>query len=222
MSVIERDRPVKRPYESPVREARARGTRRRITAAAAVYFAESGYVSTSFDAVAAGAGVGRATVFAHFPTKAALLKAAYDVTLVGDDEPVPLRERPQSKAVMAEPDAGRYLAGYAGIVGEINRRLAPIYVAIRAAAAADLEAAAVWLEVNEERRIGAATVVRQVGQKGGHPIDLDLERAADVVWVLTDAGLYDQLVRQRGWPHHAYEAWLATRLQQELIDPPAR
>ena len=148
MSVRPQPDPVKRPYVAPRRAAQARLTKRRITTAAADLFVERGFVATSVDAVAAAAGVGRATVFAHFPTKAALLKAAYDVTLVGDDEPVPLRDRPRSRAVMAETDAHRFLAGYAGIVADIARRLAPIYVAIRAAASADAEAAAVWDALN--------------------------------------------------------------------------
>ena len=50
------------------------------------------------------------TVQKGFGTKAALAKAVYDVTLVGDDEPVPLRERPEFVAIAAEPDPARKLA----------------------------------------------------------------------------------------------------------------
>ena len=222
MSVRPSTPPVKRPYDAPRRVAQARVTRRRITEAAATLFAERGFVATSFDAIASAAGVGRATVFANFPTKAALLKAAYDVTLVGDDDPVPLRDRPRSRAVMAEPDAHRYLAGYAGIVADIARRLAPIYVAIRAAAPADPEADAVWRALNEERRFGAATVVRQAGEKGHLRAGLDPAHAADAVWAFTDSGLYYALVRERGWTHDEYEAWLAAKLQAELLRPIGR
>ena len=219
MSVPPTSSPVKRPYVAPRRAAQARLTRGRITAAAAELFAERGFVATSVDAVAAAADVGRATVFAHFPTKAALLKAAYDVTLVGDDEPIPLRDRPRSRAVMAETDAYRFLAGYAGIVADVARRLAPIYVAIRAAASADAEAAAVWDALNEERRGGAATVVRQAGERGRLREGLDHERAADAVWAFTDSGLYHALVHERGWAHDTFEAWLAEQLKSELLEP---
>jgi AcrR family transcriptional regulator len=210
--------PVKRRYASPRRDAQARATRRAIVDAAARLFAERGYVPTSFDAVADAAGVGRATVFAHFPTKAALLKTAYDVTLVGDDEPIPLPARPESVAVRKERDAARFLAGYASIATGVARRLSAIYEAIRGAAHADPEAALVWRTIGDERRIGGANIVAAVSERGGLRDGIDRERAADVVFALVDPGLYHLLVRGRGWSHDVFTAWLATALQRELLD----
>jgi TetR/AcrR family transcriptional regulator, regulator of autoinduction and epiphytic fitness len=209
--------PVKRPYSSPRRAAQARSTRREIVDAAARLFAERGYVATSFDAIATEAGVSRATVFAHLPTKAELLKAAYDVTLVGDDEPVPLPERPESLAVRAEPDPHRFLVGYASIVTDVARRLSPIYEAIRGAAHADPDAAAVWRQIGAERRIGGANVVGGLMSRGALRPGVDPDHAADVVFALVDPGLYHLLVRERGWTHETFTAWLASALQRELL-----
>lgn len=208
---------VKRRYESPRRVAQARATRRAIVAAATDLFAAQGYVATSFDAVAASAGVGRATVFAHFPTKSALLKTAYDVTLVGDDEAVPFPQRPASLAVRAEPDPQRFLAGYAALVTDLARRVSPIYEAIRGAAHADPEAATVWDKVGAERRIGGGNVVAGVAGRGALRSDLDPERAADIVYALVDPGLYHLLVRGRGWRHEDFTSWLGSTLQRELL-----
>jgi TetR/AcrR family transcriptional regulator, regulator of autoinduction and epiphytic fitness len=208
---------VKRRYASPRRAAQSRATRRAIVDAAARLFAERGYVATSFDAIADAAAVGRATVFAHFPAKAALLKTAYDVTLVGDDEPIPLPERPESLAVRAERDPHRFLAGYAAIVTGVARRVSPIYEAIRGAAHADPEAAAVWRKVGAERRIGGANIVASIVDRGAFRGDIDPERAADLVFALVDPGLYHVLVRERGWPHDDFTAWLAATLQRELV-----
>jgi AcrR family transcriptional regulator len=194
-----------------------RETRRAIIDAAAGLFAERGYVGTSFDAIAEAAGVGRATVFAHFPTKAGLLKTAYDVTLVGDDEPIPLPQRPDSLAVRAERDPRRFLAGYAAIATGVARRLSPIYEAIRGAAHADPEAAAVWQQIGAERRIGGANIVASIVDRESFRPDADPERAADLVFALTDPGLYHLLVRERSWPHDAYTNWLAATLQRELV-----
>jgi AcrR family transcriptional regulator len=217
MSLTNMDEPVKRRYESPRRAAQTRATRRQIVDAAAGLFAERGYVGTSFDAIAEAAGVSRATVFAHFPTKAGLLKTAYDVTLVGDDEPIPLPERPESLAVRAEPDPHRFLAGYAAIVTDVARRVSPIYEAIRGAAHADGEAASVWSQVGTERRIGGGNVVGGVAGRGALRPGLDQERAADLVYALVDPGLYHLLVRGRGWPHEVFTTWLAATLQRELL-----
>lgn len=220
-SLINASRSVKaRTYRSPRRAAQARETRRLVLDVAARLFAERGYVGTSFDAVAAEAGVGRATVFAHFPTKSALLKAAYDVTLVGDDEPVALPDRPESLAVRAEPDPARFLDGYAGIVTGVGRRLSPIYEAIRGAAHADPEAANVWRTINDERRLGGRNVVAGIVGRNALRPGRDRGAAADVVYALADPGLYHLLVRQCGWTHKAYTAWLAEALKRELLGEP--
>jgi len=41
--------------------------------------------------------------------KPALLRAVYDVSLAGDDEPVPIAERPAFRAMLAETDGRRCL-----------------------------------------------------------------------------------------------------------------
>jgi AcrR family transcriptional regulator len=219
VSLTNPPKPVKRRYASPRRAAQSRETRRAIIDAAARLFAQRGYVATSFDAVAAEAAVGRATVFAYFRTKSDLLKTAYDVTLVGDDEPIPLPERPESRIVRAEPDPRRFLAGYAAIVTDVARRLSPIYEAIRGAAHVDDDAAAVWRKVVEERRRGGGNVVAAIVERGALRPDLEASRAADVVDAMVDPSLYHLLVRERGWPHDAFTTWLAALLQRELLGP---
>jgi AcrR family transcriptional regulator len=102
---------VKRSYDSPLRKAQAAATRRAIIDAAATSFIERGYVATSIETIAEAAGVSRATVFTSVGGKKELLKKAYDVALVGDDEPVPFPLRPASLAVRAEPDPARFLVG---------------------------------------------------------------------------------------------------------------
>ena len=100
---------VKRSYQSALRGAHAQSTRAAVIAAAGRLFTEQGYAATSIDEIAAAAGVSRATVFTSVGGKATLLKTALDVAIVGDDEPVPLPERPRSKAIRAEPIRGSTL-----------------------------------------------------------------------------------------------------------------
>jgi AcrR family transcriptional regulator len=216
---MQHDRSVKRAYRSPRRVEQARATRRAIVEAALRLFVARGYVATSVDAIAEAAGVSRATVFGVFGSKAALLKAAYDVALVGDDEPVALPDRPASRAVRSEPDAGPMLDGYAAILRDVHGRLAPIYEAVRGAASADPEVRAVWERIGEERRIGAEHVVADVIARGAMRPDLDPVAAADVTWVLNDPGIYHLLVHRRGWPPDRFEAWLAGALRRELLVP---
>ncbi len=217
MSLAKHSGRVKRRYASPRRRAQAGATRRSIIDAAARLFAEHGYVATSFEAIAQEAGVGRATVFAHFPTKSQLLKTAYDVTLVGDDDPIALPERPESLLVRAERDPWRFLAGYAAIATGVARSVSPIYEAIRGAAHVDPDAASVWRQVGAERRVGGGNVVAGVAGRGSLRVGGDPDQLADLVYALVDPGLYHLLVRERGWDHETYTAWLAATLQRELI-----
>jgi AcrR family transcriptional regulator len=209
---------VKRSYESPLRKAQAAATRRAIIDAAAASFIERGYVATSIETIAEAAGVSRATVFTSVGGKKALLKKAYDVALVGDDEPVAFPDRPASLAVRAEPDPARFIVGYAGLVTDINRRLAPIYEAVRGAASADPEVRDVFETIASERRIGAGRVVADLITKGGVLREgLDPDAAADILWVLIDAGLFHLLVHRRGWSVERFQAWLADSIQRQLL-----
>jgi AcrR family transcriptional regulator len=209
--------PVKRSYRSPLRATQARQTERAIVAAATRLFVAQGYGATSMDAIAEAAGVSRATVFAVVGSKAALLKRAYDVALVGDDAHVSLPDRPESRAIRAERDAGRYLERYAGLVSEFGPRVGPIYEAVRGAASADPEVRPVWQKIQAERRIGASNVVRDTASKHRLRHGIDEDRAADIVWVLNDPALYDLLVNGRGWSSEQYRDWVAAALRHELL-----
>jgi hypothetical protein len=139
------------------------------------------------------------------------------VALVGDDEPIPFPERPESRSVRAEPDPGRYLDRYVELVLPLLARLAPMYEAVRGAASADPDMRPVWDKLQAERRIGAGNVVGDVAAKGGLRRDVEPEVLADAVWVLIEPSLYHQLVNRRGWTRDRYGAWLARLLKSELL-----
>src|SRR5918997_474080 len=82
-----------RPYDSSRRRAQARQTRAAILEAARARFLERGYATTTVGEIAADVGVSVETVYKAFANKAGLLKAMFDVAIVGDDEPIPLQER---------------------------------------------------------------------------------------------------------------------------------
>ena len=210
-------RAVKRSYRSPLRVAQARATRGKILAAATELFVAAGYGATSIDAIADAAGVSRATVFNVFGDKPTLLKSAYDVALVGDDEPVALPDRADSKAIRAEPDPARYLERYAALIAELGGRVSGIYEAVRGAAGTDPEVRPVWEKILAERRVGAEHVVADTASKGPLRPGLDPAAAADVVWILIDPGLHHLLVDRRSWSDEIFRNWLAGQLVRELL-----
>ncbi|HSR24391.1 MAG TPA: TetR family transcriptional regulator [Candidatus Eisenbacteria bacterium] len=211
---------VQQPGPAARGRTRPRTARPAVIEAAGRLFAKGGYGATSIDEIAAAAGVSRAAVFSSIGTKAMLLKTAFDVALVGDDEPVSLAQRPRFRAVRQEPDPSRYLERYAEILTEIGGRLAPLNEAVRDAASGDPDARYLWETHRAERRERAAEVVRDLARTGGLREGLDREAAADVVWVLSDPGLYHQLVNQRAWAPERFQAWLADSLRGQLLAGP--
>jgi AcrR family transcriptional regulator len=208
----------RRPYDSPLRRSQAAATRVAIIEAATRLFIQEGYGATSIDDIAAAAGVSRATVFTAVGGKAALLKTAYDVALVGDDEPVPMPERPWAQGVRRATTAAGMLEAYADVILIVAGRIGAISEAIRGAAAADPEVRTVWEKTEEERHIGARNIVRFAQERGGLRRGLDPDAAADVIWVLNDPGLYVRLVDRCGWTSRSFRDWLARTLRAQLLE----
>lgn len=211
----------RRPYRSPVRAASARATREAVLAAAAELFITRGFALTSIEHVAEHAGVSRQTVFTSVGNKTKLLAELRDRALAGDDEAVPVRERPWFVALLADPDPAGVLKRYADGVADIARRYAQLEQVLHQAAGADRGLRELW-EVNEQQRhFGATSVVKNLIAKGA---DLRHDRAAsaDLLWLLTSSQHYQRLAHARGWSHARYRQWLATTLCQQLLHSSTR
>jgi AcrR family transcriptional regulator len=210
-----------RRYESPLRADHASVTSRAIVDAAAALFSERGYVAVSVDAIAKAAGVSRATVFTSVGGKPALLKAAFRVAFGraagAPDIAMPLTERPRSREVRSRPTARSYLSGYAGVCTSLHSHMSGVYEAIREGAHGDAAVNELWVEVNRERRQGAATIVADVKARSALRVGLDESDAADVVWVLNDPVHFYMLVTSRGWSQEKFQAWLTRALEAELL-----
>ena len=189
-------------------------------------FSEKGYAAVSLDAIAAAAGVSRATVFTSVGGKPAVLgeafRAAFGRAAGAEDLPMPFVDRPRSREIRARATARAYLAGYAGLVTVLFGHVARVYEAIREGGRADPEVRALWDTINDERRRGAAIIVTDVKARTSLRPGLDDESAADVVWVLNDPGIFNMLVHRRGWSAAKYQAWLTRALEVELLLPQRR
>jgi AcrR family transcriptional regulator len=202
----------------PLRTAKAAGTRAAVLSAAHRLFLEQGYAATTAQQIAESAGVSRATVFNSVGGKVALLRACYDVATVGDDEPIPLPQRPGLLAVRAADDPATAIALYAKVVTDVAGRLSGIYEVFRAAATNDADIRASWNDVQAERLRGCHGFVRILAEKGPLRRGLDRKEAGDVVWVYADASLYHRLVVERRWPARRFERWLTRALTNYLLD----
>jgi AcrR family transcriptional regulator len=206
-----------RAYTSPVRAEGARRTRQAVVRAATRLFVERGYAATSLADIAREAGVARPTVVATGGSKAALLSRVLDEALAGDDEPVPVRDRPWFRPVWDAATAREALVAYAGVCVLIAERAGAVVETVRRATDSAPEVAELWERWLAGRRAGAAMVVgRDVVTAALRP-GLDPATAADVLWTLNDPGLRASLVEGRGWSPEAYRRWLADTMCRLLL-----
>jgi AcrR family transcriptional regulator len=210
----------KRAYSSDLRAEQARRTRKQIVDAAAVLFSEHGFASTTIDAIAAEAGVSRKTVFTAVGGKVELLKLAYDFTLAGDDEPVPMLGRPRLQGVVAEPDPYRQMELFADYVTENGRRISRLYLALRGAAEVDPEARELYERWERERREAMRNgPIPDLKRKKALRKGVTPEDAADILWLLVDPSLYHRLVVDGGWKPERFRAWLSETVQTQILKP---
>ena len=208
-----------RRYVSEVRDEQARRTRRAIVTAARELFLGQGYAATTIDAIAAAAHVSRRTVFNAVGGKTVLLKLALEWAIVGDDEPVPLADRPAIKAIQAERDPRRALALWVDRVVDIAARVAPIGAVLYAAADGDPEAAELLASEAQVRMYGARAFAGHLASLDGLAPGVSEQQAADLCWAVNDGHLYSLLVTQRGWTPAALAQWLSDSLTATLLRP---
>lgn len=208
---------VKRRYDSTRRRQQAQENRRRVLDAARELFADKGYGATTVAEVAEAAGVAVETVYAAFRTKLTVLRRAWDVAVGGDEDDVRLLDRPELRAVFAEPDLAGRLTRFADVNTAIMRRTARLRLAIQGAAGGDPGAAEFLAEIDEARLDAMGEHARAAAATGQLAVPEDTCR--DVLFATTDGSLWLTLVGRRGWSDEAYAAWLARLWRTTLVAP---
>ena len=199
------------------RAEQARATRRRIAGQAQELFLRQGYAATTLDQIAAKAGVAVQTVYFHFGNKATVLKQAVDMLAVGDDEPVPMLDRPWVQQMREEPDGRRALAIWLSNSRDIFTRLAPLLKVVRDAAGADPEMAAQW-QANQQQRLTDYQILAQyLAEKQALRPDLGTEHAADIIFCLASQDLYLLFTAERGWTPSHWEQWIHHTLTATIL-----
>jgi AcrR family transcriptional regulator len=191
-----------------------------VVAAAIDCFVDAGYPATTMAAIADRAGVAVQTVYAAFRTKRAVLAAAIDVAIAGDDEPVPVNDRPWMLPVWQASDGPATMRAYAGAVRLIQERVALLFRALDVAAAAEPELHQLWQVTRQRRRLGAGGVVRAAAARSPLRADRPTETAIDLVWALNGHELYLNLVHGCGWSPDEYATWLGDTLVDQLFPDP--
>jgi AcrR family transcriptional regulator len=207
----------RRPYHSPHRQEQARRTRQTILDAAFPLFIERGYVGTSLADIAGAAGVALKTVQAVFGTKSKLLSDLWDVSVVGDDEAIPVAERAWFKETLDEPDPRRQLQLFLQHVDRIKRRVGALAEVVRRAAQGDPEIGALWQLIQDQFIADQRLVMQRLADKGVLQEGLDAAEAAEIMGILNHPSVYYLAVIERGWSEERFERWLADVLLHQLL-----
>jgi AcrR family transcriptional regulator len=202
---------VKRPYRSPLRQAQAEQTRRRILDTGLELFARQGYTATSVAQVAAVAGVSVETIYASVGSKRGIVEAL--LAAIDTDERPLERARATIDAGGGSPRVA--LAAVAAMTGRFwsdHARLAEIL----RKGLGDPEIGDAWV-AREAARRGFLRDEFASWPDGTLRHGLDPARAADIAWMLTAQESFARLVEQRGWSLQAYIDWLSAALADQLL-----
>lgn len=200
---------VRRRYRSQLRERQAEQTRRAVVQAAHDLFAANGWAATGMREVAATAGVALETVYSHFSSKRGLLCAVLDATVVGDDAPVPMAQRPEFLALGRGRRAARVRAA-ARLVTVVHVRTAAMAKVLRQAAPADDEIAEMLQSTRDRQRSDVATAFELV--MGRPPTTAE----RDGVWAIVSPEVYLLLVEESGWTPEQFEVWVAATVDRVI------
>jgi AcrR family transcriptional regulator len=211
--------PVKTPrrYDASRRQEQARENRRRVLDAANRLFLDRGYAGTAMPEIARAAGVSVQTVYKTFANKATLLKAVFDVSVAGDDEPIPIAERDAIAEIRAEPRAATQITMYSRIVAEGSDRWAPVLLLARDAARADPAAADVWTQMRQETLTAMTYFAADLMATGDVRAEHSAEDVRDILWTYHSPELYELLVIERGWSVQRYARFFADAVIGALL-----
>lgn len=205
------------PSGAAPKRARAHATQQRIVKAAFALFCERGYSGTTMAHIGEAAGVAVQTVYFIFHTKAAVLSRAYDFAVSGEGEPRIPTEQPWYRAMAEADDVVEALGLLVAGVGEITRRLTPLYVVASGSAASDPEVAEV-VDRHERWRVqGYREMIEVLRAKAPLRTGLTPERATDLLLLYAGMDVYHALVEVAGWSHEELLAWTQATLAHQLF-----
>lgn len=224
-TVPEMERDVKprpqtpRPYDSPVRRARAFETETRILNAAEQLFTERGYVGTSLAAIAERAEINARTLYKVFATKVELLSRLVDVSMVGDQAEVGVAEREWSLGAFYAETGAERVRVFAAVIRRLMESAGAAFRTAAQAAAADSDAAVLWKTGQQHRDHDATAFVTALERSRFLRSDQTRERAIATVWLVSSPETFIQLTDGYGLSLDEFQLWVEHILRDTVVSP---
>lgn len=178
--------------------------------AATRLFVRDGYPASTLAAVAAAAGLAPRTVYLRFGTKAALLKRAVDVALVGDTLPIDVAGRDWARAAMTAPTLTERITALARGSRDLFDRTGPLLAVAAQAEPNEPEIAAAAQAGRAATRDLIRAFWRAAAEDGLLAADADVEWLGDTTAVLGAADTYLHITRVLPWDPDRYQQWIIT------------
>lgn len=199
-----------RPYRSTLREERALETRLRIRKSARKLFAAKGFVETTINEIAEDAGVAPQTVYSVFGSKGGIVAA------ILEDLQETAGESTRIAEIVSEEDSHRQLRLFVSWVRTFFEQGAPVIRAVLTAQSAP-DVAALADQGDQNRQYGTRELAGMWASRGALRDGIELEDAAQRLWLLTSAEQYMLATDKLGWNPDQYEQWLGDLLERELL-----
>ena len=192
------------------RALRRAETERRLVDSASSLFVERGYAATTLVDVAEHADVAPRTLYLHFPTKAELLLRCIGRAIAGDDEPIPLAERPAMTEAMTAPTLDERVRLMASLTASLMERTGPLLDVAFQAAPSESSIAAAAAAGRADTRRTLREFWHGIHDDGLLPPATDLEWLTETATLIAHAETYLLIGTTAAWDIDTYRDWLAT------------
>jgi AcrR family transcriptional regulator len=193
------------------RQKQAAATRQDILAAARRLFATRGYVATSMSAIAEEAETAVQTIYDSVGPKRAIILAMVDMSEAeaGVDE---FRQR-----IGQTRNPREAIALFVALTRGFMEHGGDVFLAMMSAAPIEQDVAEAWQHANRNHRFGARMVGELLARLDALAPGVSVDRAGDVIAVLTWGATWQQFLRDHGWSLDECERWLNQTLVTLLL-----
>lgn len=206
----------RRKYDGTRRRADAVARRAGVLAAARELFLVDGFTATTVAAVAERAGVSQETVYKNFGSKPGLVRALHDDAMRGEAPVSPYR---RSEDLRGHSDPYEIVRGWSRLATEVSPRVSPLLLLLRDAAVVQPDLRDLLTELDESRHQRMSENARFLHQAGHLREGVTTRAAADLMWSVTSAEMYELLVLRRGWSLDDYADHIFHTVSS-LLTPP--
>jgi AcrR family transcriptional regulator len=190
---------------------RSRRTRETLLGASSVILEEDGFEALTMKAVADRAGVTRAAVYLHFPTRAHLVNALFDHMADAANLAESLSH------VWSASDAASALDEWARHLARYHVRLLAVDRAVQRVRHIDADAAAHWKRVSAAKLANCRRLTTRIAAEGSLAAPWTPSTAADMLYALSTSDVVESLIVDRRWSRRRFVEHLGALLKSTFV-----